>query len=373
MNPLEIQAADVYVVGPDVERFRFSSDMGAVFETLTIVKITTADGGTSIGGMTLFSENDFDTSLGESLRSLLPAIIGRSAKDPSAITQHLIGRYNSMSPKPQGVIDIALWDRLAKARQEPLYKTLGGTRSRMPAYASLPLSDTVDGYLAAIRLMADEHQFDTFKLHGWCELAPDLELINRLLDTFGNKTFRFILDLEERYLLKDAITIAKALESLSCPWIEAPLPDTDLDGYRQLRSATTIPIIPAGNTLESMGLVRLGVAANAWDGIRVDGTYAGGISQVKAIIEYGESQGLPTELQAWGYTLSQATNLHLSLASPKTRFFELPVPYGPHEACALNPIRAKNGWVSAPEGFGLGIDVDWVAVEQDLLLHYRIA
>lgn len=372
MESLEIVSASVWVVGPDVERLICRSDMEGLFETVTIVQITTRDGGTGIGGSTLFSENSFDASLGESLKTILPAAIGRSVSDPVKVTKSLMRCYTSMAPKPQAVIDIAMWDRLAKYHQKPLYLFLGSKRNTMPAYASLPLFDTTEAYIAYIQSLVDTLRFDTFKLHVWCDIDKDMALIDALRDAYGQTNLKFLVDLEERYTLENAIKMAKLLEKINCLFLEAPLPDTDLEGYQTLRKNTCVPILPAGNTLETLGLIKMGINANAWNALRVDAAYAGGISMTREIMDLGNSHNMSTELQAWGHSLSQAANLHLSLASDQTTLFELPVPYPPHEAGVINPIRAKDGLVSAPEGFGLGIELDWNEINRHLLAHYRV-
>lgn len=372
MDPLEIVSASVWVVAPDVERLICRSDMEGLFETVTIVQITTRDGETGIGGSTLFSENNFDASLGESLKTILPAAIGRSASDPPKVTNSLMKCYTSMAPKPQAVIDIAMWDRLAKHHEKPLHQFLGSNRDTMPAYASLPLFDTTKVYVNFIQLLVDTQGFDAFKLHIWCDIRKDIELIDTIRDAYGDTNLKFIVDLEERYTLDDAINMAKLLEKINCLFLEAPLPDTDLEGYQTLRKNTDVPILPAGNTLETLGLIKMGIKANAWDALRVDATYAGGISMTKKIMDFGNSHNMSTELQAWGHSLSQAANLHLSLASNRTAWFELPVPYEPHEAGVINPIRARDGLVIAPAGSGLGIKLDWDKINRHLLAHYQI-
>ena len=55
-----------------------------------------------------------------------------------------------------------------------------------------------------------------------------------------------MLDAEQRYDRRDAYRAAAQLETLGFTWFEAPLLDTDLEGYRDLRRRVNIPILPAG-------------------------------------------------------------------------------------------------------------------------------
>ena len=370
MKELEIESAEVFAVTPPVERYRLAGDMGEVFETLTLLRLNTRCGAQGFAGITTYSEHDFDSASAAALKSLLPELMGRNAWDTDTIWQHLMGRYNSMTPKPQSVIDIALWDLKAKALDLPLYRLLGGSRNSIDAYASTPVFDHPSEYVTFVRqLLAQGHR--TIKFHVWCNLEQDLALLDTIDEVFGSK-LPFMIDLEERYSRQDALVIAKRLEQMNCVWLEAPLPDTDLAGYAELRNASTVPILPAGNTLLTPGLLNLALKEDAWDALRTDVTYAGGFTAGRTIAALAQANNLDLELQSWGYSLTQAANLHLMLSLPNSQFFEQPVPYPSHEACCLTPIRTVDGQVQAPSGAGLGIEMDWQAVQDHSIWHYTI-
>ncbi|MEC7860368.1 MAG: hypothetical protein VX469_03760, partial [Pseudomonadota bacterium] len=72
---------------------------------------------------------------------------------------------------------------------------------------------------------------------------------------------------------------------------------------------------------------------------------------------------LPIEIQSWGYTLTQAANLHLMLANPSTRFFENPMPSNAYEFGIKGDNLVKQGRATAPKDDGIGIVVDWNILE----------
>jgi len=75
------------------------------------------------------------------------------------------------------------------------------------------------------------------------------------------------------------------------------------------------------------------------------------------------------ELQCLGYTLQQASNLHLMLAYPNCTYFEQPVPYPAFEFGMVDTIRTgRKGYVHAPASPGLGVRVDWDAVKSATLV-----
>ena len=62
-------------------------------------------------------------------------------------------------------------------------------------------------------------------------------------------------------------------------------------------------------------------------------------------------------------------NLHLVLSVSGCSYFEHPVPVEHYEYACANPIRIEaDGCVSAPDGPGLGLDLDWKKIERDASL-----
>jgi L-alanine-DL-glutamate epimerase-like enolase superfamily enzyme len=68
---------------------------------------------------------------------------------------------------------------------------------------------------------------------------------------------------------------------------------------------------------------------------------------------------------SWSSALNTAAALHLAVAASNTLIFELkPVPSPMQHELVTNPIGHVDGWVSAPEGPGLGVTVDEAVVRR---------
>ncbi len=65
---------------------------------------------------------------------------------------------------------------------------------------------------------------------------------------FKNYGIKFMLDVDRQYNREEAYKMAKVLEEMDWVWLEAPLPDNDLEGYKDLVSKTNIPISCGGNS-----------------------------------------------------------------------------------------------------------------------------
>ena len=361
---LEINSIEVFAVaGPDA-KYKTSSHYSDLIITNTIVKIKTTDGYEGFGGAISWTEGGVDKSLAESIRHLMPFLIGKSALQREEIHALMASRCVLMQPQALSPIDIALWDLVAKYAKMPLYQFLGGARSKILSYASTPFLLSIEDYIEYVRELKNEG-YKFIKLHTWCVFDKDMALVAAIDKVFKDSGLKFMLDVESGYNREEALKAAKILEKYDYVWFEAPLPDTDLEGYKQLKSRVDIPIIAAGNTLLHLNQIEQGIQNNCWSNARVDATLAGGITQTRKIMGIAEANAMTVELQSWGYTLSQAANLHLMLAYNNSTYFEQAVPVEPLEFGALTVIRTdKEGYVHAPEGNGLGIEMDWTLIEQ---------
>ena len=150
-------------------------------------------------------------------------------------------------------------------------------------------------------------------------------------------------DAEQRYDRVSALRVARELDAMGFAWLEAPLPDQDVEGYAELRRRTGVPIIAGGNTILDLQSVSTALRLHPWDALRIDATVAGGFTPCRKLVALAEGAGLWTELQSWGYTLIQAANLHLGLGVAGTGMFEFPVPSEPHEYGVAQPVRDHGG------------------------------
>ena len=368
MSDLDIERVQVYAVGPETTRYTWASDMADQFMTHNVIRITTRGGLEGIAAAASYTDHDFDRSVAETLRPLLPSLIGTSALTREHLWYRLQSHNLPTAPQALSMIDIALWDLVAKHARLPLYQLLGGARSKILAYASTPMLRDPQAYVDFVAELRGQG-YQAVKFHAWCEADRDLEMARAVHARHGGGGLQMMLDAEQRYDRRDAYRAAADLETLGFTWFEAPLVDTDLEGYRDLRQRVNIPILPAGNWVMDPGLVWQGIRREAWTSVRVDASFAGGITPTGKIMALAESAGMTCELQCWGYTLQQAANLHLMLAHPNCTFFEQPVPYPAFEFGMLDVIRPDaEGYVHAPTGPGLGVRVDWDAVRSATFL-----
>src|SRR6516162_542287 len=79
---------------------------------------------------------------------IIPRVIGRELKSPAEFGA-LVGGIRGHNMAKTGV-ETSLWDLEAKIRNVPLWKMLGGTRSRIDCGVSIGIQPTIDKLLAKI-------------------------------------------------------------------------------------------------------------------------------------------------------------------------------------------------------------------------------
>jgi L-alanine-DL-glutamate epimerase-like enolase superfamily enzyme len=367
-----VDRAEVFLVGPDVERYTWAEGMSDQYMVNIILRLTAKSGLQGIAGAAMITPHGFDRSVGEALRAVLPDIIGTSPAHREALWHRLRNLGTPMVPQAHSLIDIALWDMAARHAALPLYQLLGGARDQILSYASTPLLADDRAYIDYVEARAQEG-FKAVKFHCWCVPRRDLQMCEAVHRQFAGRDMALMLDAEQRYDLGGAIMVARRLGEMGFRWFEAPLPDTDIEGYRTIRQSSTVPVIAAGNTWLDLQMLLQALERGAWSALRVDATICGGITPIRKVMALAEAFGTTVEIQCWGYTLTQAANLHVMLAHRNCDYFEQPVPYPAFEFGAKNAIRTDGqGFVHAPPGPGLGIDLDWPAIEGAAIMKYEV-
>lgn len=357
---------EAWALGPDVERFRYTSFSDEVFTTTTLLRITDAAGTWGIGAYDSDTFGMWDRAPMETLRPLLPRLLGRDAEDRDGI--YAVVSEDGTSPFPPAVrstIDVALWDLASRRRGVPLRELLAGgpTATSLPGYASVPLLDDEAAYRTALAGFV-ESGYAAVKLHAWGIPERDASLLRTVRAAFPELVLMF--DAEGRYDLDGARQVAAACVAVGARWFEAPLPDFDLQGFCLLRSEFAgLPLLPAGDAFWQPELLDNVLRLGPFSAARFDVSFVGGPTPAARLMAVASDAGLDVELISYGHTVIQAADLQVALAFGRTEYFEQAVPVEPFEHGVTDVLRTgPDGRVHAPSGPGLGIGLDEVAIDR---------
>jgi L-alanine-DL-glutamate epimerase-like enolase superfamily enzyme len=272
-------------------------------------------------------------------------------------------------------LDMALWDIAGKAAGRPLYALLGGRRrERVPACASTIFA-MGDPERVGREFASFAAQGYRFVKGGW---GHDLSIgfgRDEGRDMAIARTVREAVGLDVEVICDvvalagwdsaHAIRMARRLhEEVRLYWLEDPLPEQDLDGYRRLHDAVDVRICTGEKGWHAAHFRGL-IESAAIDVIMVDPGKAEGVTGTWAIITMAAAAGRHWNAHSWSSALNTAASLHMAVAAPNTLIFELkPVPSPMQHELVRVPIEQVEGWVSPPEGPGLGVEVDEAVVRR---------
>ncbi len=366
-----IKRIEMYAVADrNAESLPWAHDQDGLLYTNNIVRIITEDGIEGVGATISYTENDYDKCIVEAMRSIAPGMIGKNAINTAEINTWLANRCTWGGLVAKSPFDIACWDIKGRKANMPIYQMLGGARDKMLSYASTPMFHTPEEYYGFIDGCI-EHGFKAIKLHCLCLFEKDYELVKAIQARYGEMDIEFMLDTAQYYNQKEALKMAQLLDEYNWAWFEAPVSDYDYKTYQRLVKNTNVQISSHGNCLLTLPEVAHALSNDMWSDVRQDATVCGGITPLAKCFALAEAHGKPLEIQSWGYTITQAANLHVALAHNNGKYFEQAYPYENFEYGAKNVIRTnKDGYVTVPDCPGLGVVMDWGKVREASIQSY---
>jgi len=360
---VKIERIEVRSVGPPTEQFSWSDDLPAQYATNTVLRLYTDEGVEAVSGVWNATSFGYEKYTAEAIRHIAPILIGRDPLQREALWYDIRPRVFPVPPQALASIDLALWDLAGKVAGLPIYQLLGARRERIRSYASTPMLKDVPAYLKFVADLLAEG-YTAVKFHTWCIPDRDLELCRAVAREFDTAAIDFMHDAENNYDRTSSMRVARELEELGFTWFEAPLPDWDLDGYRELTRSTSIPVLPSGNWHMDLMTFNEALRTHTWGSARTDVHMMGGITQTQKAMALTQAAGVNCEIMSWGYSLNSCANLHVMLAHDHCTFYEHSVPQQPYEYGMHDVIRSDSeGYVHAPTKPGLGLEVDWEAME----------
>ena len=350
---------------PSMPLARYTGSQRPARFNIEILRLTLANG---VEGTGSYASGWGGTQGGDVVRAigeLSAQFLGQNVSRRATLTESLLADAGEGPWEAISVIDCAMWDAYARSIGKPLWQMLGGHRHNIGAYASTAAHDTIDEYLDDARQYA-ARGYRAIKFHMHTLPDFDLDMVRAVAKAHRDSGLRFMVDLEERYTFDEAVKLGEVLTDLQFEYMEAPLPDRDLDGYAELNKAVGIDVLPEGNVLLGLENWSEALRRGAWSRLRCDATNAGGITTVLKGIELAHSMSVPVELQSFGFQPAQHANLHLMLGLEGSTWFEHPAPHEPYDYGTRNPLTLDSeGRVCAADGPGLGLDIDWAQIEAD--------
>ena len=391
---MKITSVDVYVLKTPLEE-PFAFSQGWVRQrSATLVRIQTDNGLSGWGEAFAQGLEPPEISSAVIRHALVPVVLNRDALDINVLWYEMYNKTRDYGRKGSvmagiSAIDIALWDLAGKYYRQPVCQLLGGAfRKKVVPYATGFYRITGQGEAARLAEEAVQHRasgFTAMKVKLGFGVDDDIKVMRAIDDALKadqradnragdgiSYSCELMVDTNHAYGRAEALRLGRALEEYNIRWYEEPLVPEDLEGYRELRSALSIPIAAGENEHSIYGYNQL---LDVIDIAQPDVGSCGGLTAARDITAMAQAKGVMVNPHVWGSAIAQAASLQL-IAS-------LPVPH--HSLFATQPVleydrsshpyrselieepwELRDGEITVPDGSGLGIEVRMDVIEKYL-------
>lgn len=365
---MKITGIQAYPLSVQFQRPQVTSQSAYRKVSICLVRIDTDEGIYGVGeSLARFGAQAY-AALIEGL--LAPTLIGQ---DPLSVTKHWDTMRNTLNGRSGGIlfeaiagIDIALWDIRGKALNAPIWMLLGGkVRDRVPVYASSIMVDS-DIHAAADRIIAAG--FRNLKLKCGGDIDAEIARIAKLRKYIGPE-YGIMVDANYIFSEYQALRFAELAAEHHILWFEEPIQPENRRGYCRLSRKSPIALAAGESEFTAHDCTDLFVEG-AVQFIQPDISRCGGITECQRVAVAADAFGIQYAPHVgFSGVACVAASLHLAAASRNLAFQECMItPNALREELAVNPYglytQVQDGTVAIPEGPGLGIEIDWNAVER---------
>ncbi|MBL7200242.1 MAG: mandelate racemase/muconate lactonizing enzyme family protein [Anaerolineae bacterium] len=280
-------------------------------------------------------------------------------------------RHPGLNSTPAlSAIEMACWDIVGKALNQPVYNLLGGKyHEKLRAYAYMPTrgiweSPEVAGEIAAQLL---EEGNSACKLDPFMPIFPLPRDVPLKTIKHVAKIFRCIRDAvgdeleigigtHGQLTTYSAIRIAKALEEYDPFWFEEPVPPENVDEMARVAAHTSIPIATGERLLTKYEFVEV-LQKQAAQILQLDVGHCGGILESKKIAGMAEAHYAMIAPHMYCGPVAAAAAIQLATCSPNFLIQEYNAT-SLHGELLVEPIQFEKGYITPPTGPGLGVELD---------------
>jgi galactonate dehydratase len=282
-------------------------------------------------------------------------------------------------------IEMACWDVIGKALDQPVYNLLGGqVHEKLWSYTYLypaPETETrdvlsvadafgdaevgprrathyMDQGFTAVKFdpVMPMSAFDPRQLS--LEALDNAELVTRNIREAVGSRCDLLIGTHGQMTTSSAIRLAKRLEQFDPLWIEEPVPPENMREMGRVAHSTTIPVATGERLTTKYEFAEL-FQNQAAAIIQPALGRAGGILEAKKIAGMAEAHYVELAPHLYCGPIEAAANIQIGTCSPNFLIQESIETFGGfHAELLIEPIRWEDGFIIPPTAPGLGVELN---------------
>ena len=345
--------------------------MGTSWRNLTFVKVETDEGLTGVSEVRMNNRTDALVAYIDGAKQR--HVLGSDPFNTEDLYQRLFrddyGRAGEIVATGISVIEIACWDIIGKALNQPVYRLLGGAcRDKIKAYANgwYRVERSPEEFHAAAKRVLEKGyralKFDPFGA-GYYELSYEerlksVELVEAVRDAVGPDV-EILVEMHGRFSPYMAIEIAAELEKYQPSWVEEPVPPDNIAALAKAAEKINLPVA-TGERLHNKYEYRELINLQAADILQPDITQTGGFLETKKIAAMGDMCYMTVAPHNVGGPVSTATALHFAAGTTNFKIQEHFNDFSEAwvKEAATGCPEVIDGYFSLPNGPGLGMELN---------------
>jgi L-alanine-DL-glutamate epimerase-like enolase superfamily enzyme len=249
------------------------------------------------------------------------------------------------------MVDMMLYDLLAKVADIPLFKLLGGYRDSIPTSMTIgimPVKDTIEKAIGLVK-----NGFQIIKVKGGINVSEDIEKILSLREKLGiHIALRF--DANQGYTVDDALKFIDSTKHADIELFEQPTPRNNFESLGLITKRTEIPVIADESLINLKDAFRI-THDDLTDMINIKLMKVGGITEAMHINSIAKAAGIEVMVGCMDECeLGISAGLHFALAKPNIIYADLDGHIGIIGDPTTGCVRIKEGILYPNGKSGLG-------------------
>jgi cis-L-3-hydroxyproline dehydratase len=333
-------------------RYNWSNDNSVEVFDATVVAVETDDGVTGYGECTPLGSSylpAYAKGVRTGIEEIGPKLIGADPRDLGVLNRRMDAVLRG-HPYVKSAIDVACWDILGQASNQPIWRLLGGKQQeKVKLYRAISQEEP--------EIMAKK--IAGYKSEGYTKFQlkvggnPDRD-IKRIHECRGilDKSDILIADANTGWTMHEAARVVGAVKDLDV-YIEQPC--ATYEECLAIRARTALPFV-LDEVIDGMQALLRGLEDRAFDAINLKISKAGGLTKAKQMRDLCMTAGVAMTIEdTWGGDFVTAAIAHLAQSTPE-EFLLSTTDFNSYgtKTIAEGAPRRVDGMMSASEKPGLG-------------------